>query len=465
MRLTAIPIIGALLFTSIADAARTAVPNDEAAITHALNRLAFGPRPGEAARIRTTGLNRWIEQQLHPSQLADRELVGRLRALETIVLDPPTLARDYFIPARQARRVRQQTQATAAAPQEMNGLSSRPPTSEIARGRQRILSELSEAKLLRAVYSERQLEEVLVDFWFNHFNVFARKGQTIIYVGEHERDAIKPHVLGRFRDLLGATASSPAMLYYLDNWQSRQGALNENFARELLELHTLGVDGGYSQQDVENVARVFTGWTITRPEQAAFRFAPRLHDRGVKTVLGHTITGGGRDEGERVLDLLARHPATAKHVATKLAQRFVDDTPPPSVIERAAAVFRATDGDLLAVVRTIVVSPEFFSTSTRRTKIKTPLEYVVSALRASGADVRSGQATLRALADMGMPLYLCQPPTGYDETARGWISAGALVSRVNFAVALSRGQVRGVHVPSSLGTVAAASGAAEFQRQ
>jgi len=351
------------------------------------------------------------------------------------------------------------------------------------------------------VYGERQLEEVLVDFWFNHFNVFARKGQTEIYIGEYEREAIRPHVFGSFRELLGATAKSPAMLVYLDNWMSAdpnatsrmanprrpnaganrrgqarvgdqrppnpslparrsRGGLNENYARELLELHTLGVDGGYTQKDVVEVARAFTGWTVGRPMDPGFRFAAQTHDRGEKKMLGHTIAaGGGIEDGEKVLDILAAHPATARHISFKLAQRFVSDAPPDDLVDRAAQTFTKTKGNLREVVRTIVTSPEFFEPAAYRSKVKTPFEFVVSALRATSADVRQATATVRALAGLGMPLYLCQPPTGYDEAAAAWVSSGALVNRMNFALALSGGQMRGVLVSGT------ANGGLEEARQ
>jgi uncharacterized protein (DUF1800 family) len=443
-------------------------PNDEASITHALNRLAYGARPGDVERVRQMGLTRWMDDQLHPDRVANAALDTRLARFSTLNLDAVTIARDYFLPARQARRARQRDGGPAVM------------TSVVQRNRQ-IFQELSEAKVIRAVYSERQLEEVLVDFWFNHFNVFARKGQTGIYVGEYEREAIRPHILGKFRELLGATAKSPAMLFYLDNAQSvapnermmamnrpRPRGLNENYARELLELHTLGVDGGYTQQDIVNVARAFTGWTIGRPDTAGFRFAPNLHDREAKTVLGHTIkAGGGMSDGERVLDLLAQHPSTARHIAFKLAQRFVSDVPPPALVERAAKTFQATGGDLREVVRTIITSAEFFDPAVRLVKVKTPFEFVVSALRAAEANIRNGQMVVRSLADMGMPLYLCQPPTGYDDTADAWVSSGALVTRINFAIALSRGELRGIDIAKNAGnpTAALQFGSAEFQKQ
>ena len=418
-----------------------AIPSDDRAIAHTLNRLAFGATPDAIEQVRRLGLAKWIDQQLRGA-------------------------------------------ATETDTNPSSGIDTRT-------GRVNEIQTLAAEKLSRAVYSERQLEEVLADFWFNHFNVFARKGRTEIYIAAYERDVIRPRVLGTFRDLLGATAKSPAMLIYLDNWLSvdpnsieagsrpsgpraltqgqgkRARGLNENYARELLELHTLGVDGGYSQQDVVNVARAFTGWTIGRPDEGeGFRFAAVRHDRGEKHVLGHAIpAGGGIEDGERVLDIVASHPSTARHIAFKLAQRFVSDTPPQALVERAAARFRDSKGNLREVVRTIVISPEFFAPAAYRAKMKTPLEFVASALRATGARMFSPLPILRALAEMGMPLYLCQPPTGYDETAAPWISPGALVTRMNFAMALSDNRLRGVRVPPEHVALARATGDPDFQRQ
>ncbi len=447
-------------------AATPHIPNDDKAITHALNRLAFGPRSGDVEAIKRIGLATWIDRQLRPSQIADDDVAAKLSRLETLDLDPGTIAREYVLPARAERRKRQQQNSTQAdAAPDMRPPQMSAPMSMAGRRARQVFTDLAEAKVMRAIYSERQLEEVLVDFWFNHFNVFARKGQTELYLGEYERDVIRPHVFGTFRDLLGATAKSPAMLVYLDNWMSgRQGALNENYGRELLELHTLGVDGGYTQQDVVAVARAFTGWTIGRPQNPGFRFAPAIHDRGEKRVLGHLIAaGGGVQDGERVLDILAAHPSTARHIAFKLTQRFVSDAPPPSLVERAAARFRDTNGDLREVVRTIVTSPEFFAPESYRAKVKTPFEFVVSALRVTGADVSSGIRVARALAEMGMPLYLCQPPTGYDDTAEAWISSGSLVNRINFAIELSNNRMRGVRVSARQDPIDI--GSADFQRQ
>jgi uncharacterized protein (DUF1800 family) len=485
MRISPALLLATLALGVALEGAAPSVPNDEAAVAHALNRLAFGPRPGDVAHVRELGLARWIDRQLEPARTANGPLDARLARLQTLSLDSAAIGRVFF-EARQQRQVQQRAASGDAAmtpgdpampARPMNAMN--PAMME----ERRVFAELAEAKLLRAVYSERQLEEVLVDFWFNHFNVFARKGQTGIYVGEYEREAIRPHVLGRFRDMLGATARNPAMLFYLDNWQSvapnprlprrfnpennrPQRGLNENYARELLELHTLGVDGGYTQDDIVHVARALTGWTIGRPGEGGFRFAPNLHDREAKTVLGQTIpAGGGIEDGERVLDILARHHSTARNIAFKLAQRFVSDTPPRSLVDRAARTFRGSDGNLREVVRTIVTSPEFFEPGARLAKVKTPFEFVTSALRATGADVRTGQALIRALGEMGMPLYMCQPPTGYDDTAAAWVSSGALVTRINFAVALTSGQLRGIQLPAGLHKDALALGAADFQKQ
>jgi uncharacterized protein (DUF1800 family) len=474
-----------------------AAPADDAAIVHALNRLTYGPRPGDVERVKAMGLQKWIEVQLAPSRIDDGALTAKLQSLETLTLDSGTIQRDYAGPAMAERRKRaaegadKDTRATESTDgSDRNAM--RGPMSDVQRKGRQVISDIEEAKLLRAVYSERQLEEVLVDFWFNHFNVFAGKGATRNYVSEYEREAIRPYVLGQFRDMLGATAKSPAMLFYLDNWlssaQGAQGAqrapraprapraqtaqgrrssgINENYARELLELHTLGVDGGYTQQDIVNVAKAFTGWTIQPRQGSGFMFVAGRHERGEKVVLGQTIKAGGIDEGERVLDIVAAHPATARHIAKKLAMRFVSDNPPAALVDRAAAKFTATRGDLREVLKVILASPEFASADAYRAKVKTPLEFVASALRATGAEVRTALPLARTLRDMGMPLYFCQPPTGYDETATTWVSAGALVARMNFAVDLSKNAVRGVRVPlSEEQTLAMKIGAPEFQRQ
>jgi len=407
------------------------VPADTRSISHVLDRLSFGARPGDVDRVRAIGIDRYIDEQLHPERLADAGVEGRLAGLATLRLNSRELAEMY--PDQESRQ---------------------------------IVLELQQQKMLRAIYSTRQLQEVLVDFWFNHFNVDVRKGADRVLLTEYERDVIRPRVFGRFRDLLGATAKSPAMLFYLDNWTSGgQDGLNENYGRELMELHTLGVDGGYTQKDVTEVARAFTGWTIERPRAGGgFRFAPRRHDEGTKVVLGHRIHAGGQRDGEEVLDILARHPSTARFIATKLARRFVSDAPPAALVDRVAARFRETDGDLREAVRAILTSPEFFAAETVHAKVKTPFEFVISAVRATDADVRDARPLVRQLAELGMPLYQCQPPTGYKDTADAWVNTGALVGRMNFGLALTTNKVRGV-VVSNATPDGITLGAPEFQRR
>jgi len=333
------------------------------------------------------------------------------------------------------------------------------------RKNQDVFDQLQAQKLLRAVYSERQLQEVLTDFWFNHFNVDARKIDDRPVLAEYERGVIRPRVLGRFRDLLGATAKSPAMLFYLDNWLSaatppaparpRPGArttppptrpsppagrgLNENYARELMELHTLGVDGGYTQRDVVEVARCFTGWTMRNPRDGGgFEFNDKMHDHGQKRVLGHKIKPGrGIEDGEEVLDLLARQPATARFIVTKLVRRFVADDPPSALVDRVAKTFVRTDGDLREVVRAILTSPEFFAQAAYRAKVKNPFEFVVSALRATNASITNARGFVATIAAMGEPLYQYQAPTGYGDRATVWVNTGTLIARLNFALGLT----------------------------
>jgi uncharacterized protein (DUF1800 family) len=333
--------------------------------------------------------------------------------------------------------------------------------------RQAVVAELVEAKLQRAVYSPRQLEEVLADFWLNHFNVFSGKNTVGVLLTSYERDAIRPHVLGRFRDMLLATARHPAMLLYLDNFMSRSApenapgfgggvvvspgpnqGLNENYGRELLELHTLGVDGGYTQADVINVARAFTGWTIFDPQRyGEFQYNPQMHDRGEKVVLGRTFPrGGGEEEGVKIIDLLAAHPSTARFISRKLAQRFVADDPPQTLIDRMAATFTKTGGDLRAVMETLLFSREFMSEGAWQAKMKTPLEFVASTLRALGADVIDTTALAQQVADMGQPLYGRVDPAGYPTTADAWSGSAGLLRRMAFANALAGGQISGVKV-------------------
>jgi uncharacterized protein (DUF1800 family) len=340
-----------------------------------------------------------------------------------------------------------------------------------------VAQDLVEAKLLRAVYSGRQLEEVLVDFWYNHFNVFLDKGADRYMVTAYERDEIRPHVLGKFEDLLRATAQSPAMLYYLDNWESmgaqstagkrRQRGLNENYGRELLELHTLGVNGGYTQKDVTEVARCFTGWTIQQPQRVAeFEFNPKMHDDGEKTVLGVRIpAGGGIDDGFKVLHLLAHHPATARFISRKLAMRFVADDPPATLVNRMAATFLKKDGDLRAVLKTMFDSPEFWSRGAYRSKMKSPLEMVASSLRALNADLDFAFGLNNQLNQLGEPLYRKAEPTGYSNSGQEWLNSAGLLARMNFSVALVNNKVPGVKVDSAPSSEGVALGSPDFQKK
>ena len=343
--------------------------------------------------------------------------------------------------------------------------------------------EVSQAKLLRAIYSERQLDEVMTDFWFNHFNVFIEKGPDRYMITAYERDVIRPHALGKFKDLLVATAKSPAMLFYLDNWQSvgpnsdlarygpqrrpaymrrgpfiiprpqpanpkaknRPSGLNENYAREIMELHTLGVDGGYTQKDVTELAKVLTGWSIEQPQRGGdFKFNERAHEPGTKYVLGHKIKEHGEGEGMEMLDILAHHPSTAKFISKKLAMRFVSDQPPQRLIDRMADTFMKKDGDIREVLRTMFQSPEFWAADAYRAKVKTPLEFVASAVRAAGVEVSNAMPLVQRLNQMGMQLYGMQPPTGYSMKAETWVNSSALVSRMNFALQLGTGRLPGV---------------------
>jgi len=498
---------------------QTPSPDTDGRIRHVLNRITFGPRPGDMERVRQLGIDGFIDQQLFPERIDDSAVETRLEAFETLELSSAELADRYFEPANRLRRQQQAAagraagaggpaavagrggrggagQAGAGAPATgaepnmgADGQMTAPavraaaPSAEVQAAQMRarqVTTELMQARLIRAVDSERQLQEVLTDFWFNHFNVFIGKGVVRNYLTEYERDAIRPHVLGSFRELLGAVAKSPAMLFYLDNWQSsapgerpeltelerrlndsrlspaaRQRltarlqqmrpaqparGLNENYARELLELHTLGVDGGYTQDDVVALARILTGWTIDQPRQGGgFIFRAATHDTGTKVLLGKTFGPAGQSEGEFALDLLAAHPATARHIAAKLAQRFVADEPSTAVVDRAARVFTDTRGDLRAVVRSIITSAEFYAADVQRAKVKTPLEFLVSAVRATGATITNAQPLIGALQTLGMPLYGSQPPTGYGTAASDWVNTGALLARMNFALDLVEG--------------------------
>jgi uncharacterized protein (DUF1800 family) len=547
--------------------------NDKHAV-HVLNRLTYGPRPGDLDEIRRIGVEPWIRRQLNPRQIPENtELDARLKLgslqlatwqiLETYQQQQPTMTfapppsmgqllrpdemrtltsgpgderrailasltpdvrrqvlaqvspqsfegqPDLKREAEKARLVEQEirnrqaqeqqrrfrpsphelltpeqsvdlqqgTEAEKAAvlssfDREKRTLVFRvlpfQPVPEafrrealaVTNPQQAVTLELIDAKLYRAIHSTRQLEEVLVDFWLNHFNVFNGKGSVRMFLTSYERDAIRPHVLGRFRDMLQATARHPAMLFYLDNYQSRaqdpassafpgaRPGINENYARELMELHTLGVNGGYTQADVINVARAFTGWTIFEPARyGEFQFNPAMHDRGEKVVLGHTLPrGGGEDEGRRVIDILVSHPSTARFISRKLAQRFVADDPPQTLVDRMAATFTKSDGNLRAVMETLLLSPEFLSEGAWRAKFKSPLEMVVSSVRALNAEVTDTTALAQRIADLGQPLYGKPEPTGYPNATEGWASSAGLLGRMNFAMALVAGKIAGAKV-------------------
>jgi uncharacterized protein (DUF1800 family) len=405
---------------------------------HVLNRLAFGPRPGDVERVTQMGVQRWIDAQLQPETIAlPAPLTARLASLDTVTRGAGASLAEYL---ELRKQVRDEDEGARQRRRELDA---------------RVAREAAEARLLRAVESPRQLEEVMVDFWYNHFNVFAGKGIDRALVTSYENEAIRPHVLGSFRALLGATARHPAMLHYLDNAVSsapnpnpnakRKGGLNENYARELMELHTLGVDGGYTQRDVTELARMLTGWTFEQRRLAGggegFRFDPKRHDNGTKTWLGQDIAPDGQREGERALDLLAMHPTTARHVSRQLAQYFVSDDPPPALVERMTATWRASGGDIRAVLRTLFASPEFMSTEAAGAKFKTPYQFVVSAVRASGLPVANVGPLTGAMSQLGMPLYGCQTPDGYKNTQDAWLNPDALTRRISFASALAAGRL------------------------
>jgi uncharacterized protein (DUF1800 family) len=529
----------------------TELTADEA-ILHAMNRLAYGPRPGDVERVRQMGLAKWIDQQLAPNSLDDQALNARLENLPTLSMSSAQLIAEYPQPKQAAiQAAKQRADSTANSNQQSANADAGgatvapPPSTSAAVGQsasnnspeinvadkasapvsmktkpsptnpevaanlttpgagkrnvlsgpdpnavpqviadnskkpQRVIEELAMAKVTRAIYSERQLQQVMDDFWFNHFNVYAAKGEDKWYLTSYERDVIQPHTLGKFKDLVTATAESPAMLFYLDNFLSadpnaaqRQAALramrqnrgrfnrppqpqnqqprkntrglNENYGRELMELHTLGVEGGYTQKDVTELARCFTGWTIDKPRlNPQFKFDEKLHDPDQKIVLKKKIHAGGMKDGEQAIELLVRQHSTAKFISTKLARRFVSDNPPAPLVARMAKTFESSDGDIRAVIHTMIYSPEFWSRDAYRAKIKTPFELVVSAVRALGADADTSMPLVQWVGRIGEPLYQCQPPTGYADNAEAWVNTGALLNRLNFSLTLAGNKIRG----------------------
>jgi uncharacterized protein (DUF1800 family) len=461
---------------------------EEQKIVHVLNRLGFGPRPGDVERVRQLGLDKYIAQQLHPATIKDDAVQQKLKSLTVLQMSAEALSAD-FREEQKERKAFQEARA-AATNAALRAELPRPNMQErIAHPSARGVGELQADKIIRAVESERQFQEVIVDFWSNHFNIDVRKNACRVLKVVDERDVIRAYAFGKFRDLLGASAQSPAMLVYLDNAlnsaprpprgesaQPRRGGLNENYAREIMELHTLGVDGGYTQKDVTEVARCFTGWGIEMGT-GRFHFGAFRHDNGPKSVLGHVIApDGGQKDGEKVLDILCQHPSTAKFIATKLCRRLVADDPPPALVARVAKVFTDTEGDLPKVYAAIVTSPEFYSPAALRSKIKSPFEYAVSAVRALGGKVTPAETKLQEametmttfgrgerlarhnslnqqIQQMGQTLFAYQAPTGWPEDSRKWVSTGALISRLNFAIALTGRNVGDVTLDLSAGAM------------
>lgn len=483
---------------------------EEEAIVHALNRLAYGPRPGDVEHIRQIGLEKWIDQQLHPESIDDSALDARLEKYPTLSMSskqlfekfppPQAVAKKEGITKEEAREQTREKARDAVAQVKPSG------NDNIDKARQqlakiegpgRIVAELSMAKLDRAVYTRRQLAAVMEDFWFNHFNVFANKEAERWLVTPYLRETIRPNTMVRFQDLLLATAKSPAMLFYLDNWQSAdpdairsaeeaaarrgryQGAfasgslptpgtfpgpvsgpasnaaparkpergLNENYGREVMELHTVGVDGGYTQQDVIAMAECLTGWTIREPRRdPQFFFDARIHAQSTEVVMGRSFSYGGIKDGEEALKMLARHPKTARFLSTKLARHFVSDNSPPELVDRLAQVFESSGGDIRSVLKAMIYSPEFWSREAYRAKVKTPFELVASTVRALGADVPVSFPLVQWVGRMGEPLFQCMPPTGYADKAETWVNTGALLNRMNFALALAVDRMPGAKV-------------------
>jgi uncharacterized protein (DUF1800 family) len=473
-------------------------------VVQLVSRITFGPRPGDLERVRDKGLKAFLDEQLHPERLDDSALQARLANLPTLSMSTGELMRKYPAPNQfQQARMHMEMESTgqqgltashAATALGMEGMSS----TQASDTSQEVVAELGREGLLRAVYSERQLEEVMVQFWMNHFNIFAGKGPDKWMLTSFERDTIRPHALGKFEDLLVATARSPAMLFYLDNWMSaapgsnpqpllgprlasgagwrrfggglmpaafaagdsgprflKAGApngqkrgLNENYGRELMELHTLGVDGGYTQQDVIELARCLTGWTVRRPrEEAEFFFNPSIHDDGPKTVLGYKIAAGrGIEDGLEALHILATHPSTARFVSQKLCRRFVADNPPISLVERASHDFANTNGDVRATLKTILSSSEFYSEAAYRVKVKSPLEMAASTLRAFDADTDAARPLIGLMARMGEPPFRYQAPAGYADLENTWISSSSLLARLNFATIIVSNRVPGTRI-------------------
>ncbi|HEV2287590.1 MAG TPA: DUF1800 domain-containing protein [Candidatus Acidoferrales bacterium] len=498
----------------------TQLTEDEA-ILHALDRLAYGPRPGDMERIRNIGLEKWIDEQLNYDSIDDSDMSARLAQFKTLKMSSAQLLEEYPEPNQVAKQqgldpqqYREQFQQQMQQKrQEMRQQGIDPATIQFDTlpGPQRIQVELDLATIDRAIYSNRQLYEVMANFWFNHFNVNADKGADRWLISDYVEHTIRPHAMGKFEDLLVATAKSPAMLFYLDNWLSadpvafqkmqaelaarrrrfeglfagmtppaqrdfpqpgnsanqgqlpprkQERGLNENYGREIMELHTVGVNGGYTQADVIQMADCLTGWTIRAPRRdPQFFFDDRIHDQSPKVVMGVTFNYGGIKDGLEALHMLATSSQTAHHISFQLAQHFVSDNPPPALVNRMASAFLSSDGDIRAVLRTMIYSPEFWSREAYRAKIKTPFEVAVSAARALDVQTSVSPQLVQWVGRMGQPLYRCEPPTGYADTADVWVNAGALLNRLNFALTLATNHMPGVetNLPSLFGQDAVAN--------
>ena len=466
-------------------------------IIQALNRLTFGPKPGDVLKVRAIGLDNWIDQQLHPEKIDDSAIEQFMAQYSVLNQDQNGLLQQYAQQQRERQQVRRDRADSTRVMSAADSMAMRQQIQQQFNLTRQVVTQLQSSRVARAVASERQLQEVMTDFWENHFNIYAQKGgPEPYYLTDFDENVIRPHSLGKFRDLLEAVAKSPAMLFYLDNARSmadstrptlaarngggirlmpmrrggigaamgamraaqqrqrqqqqqrqRQG-LNENYGRELLELHTLGVDGGYTQQDVINVARAFTGWTIQPPAQGGgFVFRPPAHDAGDKIVLGHKLAAGrGMEDAEDVLDILAKSPATAHFISFKLARRFVSDSPSKALVDHAAQVYLKTDGDIREVLRAIITSPEFFSQQAFHSKVKTPFEVVVSAMRSLNAAPDSTPRSAQAIAFLGQPIFGHQAPNGWPETGDAWMNTGAILNRINFGMAAAAGRLPGADI-------------------
>lgn len=426
-------LVLSLLMALVSIAPSNAAPKPvDPKVLHIINRLSFGPRPGDIEKVQSMGVERYIKEQLAPDSIPKPEkLKNQLSRLETTHLSTVKVSEYVRTPPK-------------ATPEQQKAAQKR---------ETQVQDEALRARLLKATTSPRQLQEVMVDFWFNHFNVNANTGNIRFWAGTYEQEAIRPHALGRFRDLLGATARHPAMLRYLDNWQNQAGKgsgstrrLNENYARELMELHTLGANGGYTQQDINALARIFTGWGFTRAFQqtkdsTGFYFNPEHHDFSDKVFLKQQIKGSGEAEGEKALDILTKSPATARHISYKLAQYFVSDRPPTTLVDRLSQRFIATDGNISAVLETLFQSPEFWDAKNFNAKFKTPYQYTVSVVRATGMEVNNTKPISQILERMEMPLYRCRTPDGYANTQDKWLNPEAMTRRLSFATAVANGEL------------------------